>query len=141
MSPVEIEVNSALAKRWPNLYVKLDRTVCIDCNNGWMSDLEKQVKPYLGPMLVNEHSVDLDAEQQRDLARWALTKILLLELSIRQQHPHRRCRGSSLGMVVPALFRRVERVLPEVPDYHAAGMSSFLWVLTSIYRRSDVPGG
>src|SRR5215472_14798711 len=87
---VRIEVNSALAKKWPNLYVKLDRTVCANCNNGWMSDLEEQVKPCLGPMLVNEHSVNLDAEQQRDLARWALIKILLLELSIRQQHPRQR---------------------------------------------------
>jgi hypothetical protein len=89
-SPVEIEVNATEAARWSNLYIKLDRTVCIDCNNGWTSELERQVMPYLGPMLVNEHSVDLDAQQQRDLARWALIKILLLELSIRQQHPRRR---------------------------------------------------
>ena len=89
-SEVTIEVNASAAARWPNLYVKLDHTVCADCNNGWMSRLEDTVKPFLGPMLINEHPVELDAVQQRDLARWAVIKVLLLELSIRQQHPRRR---------------------------------------------------
>lgn len=70
--------------------VKLRRTVCEDCNNGWMHELEDKVSPFLGPMLVHEGSVDLDAEQQRDLARWAVMKVLLLELAMRQQHPRRR---------------------------------------------------
>lgn len=91
-SNVEIEINSVLVRRWPNIFVKLDQTVCADCNSGWMSELEQKVKPFLGPMLVHERSVDLDAKQQRDLARWAVIKILLLELSIRQQHPGRRTR-------------------------------------------------
>ena len=70
--------------------VKLRRTVCEDCNNGWMHELEDNVSPFLGPMLVHERSVDLDAEEQRDLARWAVMKVLLLELAMRQQHPRRR---------------------------------------------------
>ena len=74
----------------PLLSVLLRRVVCEDCNNGWMSRLETKVMPYLSPMLVNAHSVDLDDEQQRDLARWAVMKVLLLELSARQQHPRRR---------------------------------------------------
>jgi hypothetical protein len=41
-------------------------------------------------MLVHEGIVDLGREQQRDLARWAVMKVLLLALSMRQQHPHRR---------------------------------------------------
>jgi hypothetical protein len=90
ISEVTIEVNATAAARWPNLYVKLDRAVCSDCNNGWMSRLEDTVKPFLGPMLINERPVELDAAQQRDLARWAVIKVLLLELSIRQQHPRRR---------------------------------------------------
>lgn len=89
-SEVTIEVAAVQVRRWPNLYVKLDRMVCADCNNGWMSDLEQKVRPFLGPMLVNQHSVDLDTDQQRDLARWAIVKTSLLELSIRQQHPGRR---------------------------------------------------
>ena len=89
-SEVTIEVSSAAAARWPNLYIKLDRAVCADCNNGWMSELEKAVQPFLGPMLLNEHAAELATDQQRDLARWAIVKILLLELSMRQQHSRRR---------------------------------------------------
>lgn len=74
----------------PFLSVPLRRVACRDCNNGWMSQLETKVKPYLGPMLLNEHPVDLDEEQQRHLARWAVMKVLLLELSARQQHSRRR---------------------------------------------------
>jgi hypothetical protein len=87
---VTIEVSSGAAARWPNLYIKLDRAVCADCNNGWMSEMEQAVQPFLGPMLLNEHGVELDAHQQMNLARWAIIKILLLELSMRQQHSRRR---------------------------------------------------
>lgn len=38
----------------PLLSVLLRRVVCEDCNNGWMSQLEEKVKPFLGPMLLNE---------------------------------------------------------------------------------------
>jgi hypothetical protein len=55
-----------------------------------MSELEQAVQPFLGSMLLNEHGVELDADQQRNLARWAIIKILLLELSMRQQHSRRR---------------------------------------------------
>jgi hypothetical protein len=70
--------------------IKLRGTVCKDCNNGWMHVLEDMVSPFLGAMLVHDCSVDLDAERQRDLARWAVMKVLLLELAMRQQHPRRR---------------------------------------------------
>jgi hypothetical protein len=63
------------------------RSVCGECNGGWMHELEDKVSPFLGPMLVNAGPTVLHAEQQRDLARWAVMKVLLLELSMRQQPP------------------------------------------------------
>jgi hypothetical protein len=85
------EVTSSGPKRSdPDLTVALRRTVCQDCDSGWMHTLEDKVSPFLGPMLVHEGIVDLGREQQRDLARWAVTNVLLLALSMRQQHPHRR---------------------------------------------------
>lgn len=41
-----------------------------------MHDLEEKVKPFLKPLLVNTHGADLDLTQQRDLARWAVMKVL-----------------------------------------------------------------
>lgn len=90
-TPVTIHVEpSGEEHQDPYLTVLLRHHVCRDCNSGWMSDLEDKVAPFLGPMLVHERSVDLDTEQQRDLARWAVMKVLLLELALRQQQPRRR---------------------------------------------------
>jgi hypothetical protein len=55
-----------------------------------MHELEDSVAPFLGSMLLHECGAALDAEQQRDLARWEVMKVLLLELCLRQQHPRRR---------------------------------------------------
>lgn len=53
--------------------------VCEVCNTGWRHDLEERVKPFLKPLLVNKHGADLDFTQHRDLARWAVMKVLLME--------------------------------------------------------------
>jgi hypothetical protein len=50
-----------------------------------MSDLEMRVQRYLKEMLLNCGSVTLDGIMQRDLARWAVIKVLLLERAMRQQ--------------------------------------------------------
>jgi hypothetical protein len=91
-SPVTVTSSSGASTQMAHLAVKLRRMVCEDCNNGWMSGLEDTVKPFLGPMLVNaaDRPASLDAIQQRDLARWATMKVLLLEWSMRQQHAQRR---------------------------------------------------
>jgi hypothetical protein len=53
-----------------------------------MSRLENRgVKPFLEPMLTNEH-VALDAVQQRDLAKWTVMKVLLMEYAMRQRGTH-----------------------------------------------------
>jgi hypothetical protein len=47
------------------------RCVCADCNNGWMSELEDEVKPVLTPLLKN-HRTTLSREDQLLLATWAM---------------------------------------------------------------------
>jgi hypothetical protein len=73
-----------------HLVVTLRDMVCEECNTGWMHDLEEKVKPFVKPMLTNKHGVDLDVTRQRDLARWAVMKVLLLEHCMRQQDPQLR---------------------------------------------------
>jgi hypothetical protein len=77
--------------RLQHLTVTLQNMVCQTCNNTWMSRLENRgVKPFLEPMLTNEHAVTLDETQQRDLARWAIIKVLLMEHAMRQRRAHLR---------------------------------------------------
>jgi len=79
------------ASRMQHLTVALEDMVCQECNNTWMSRLENRgVKPFLEPMLTNDHAVTLDQTQQRDLARWAVIKVLLMEHAMRQRRAHLR---------------------------------------------------
>jgi hypothetical protein len=52
--------------------------VCSTCNNGWMSELETEVRPILGPM-VQDLSIQLDLEDQKKIARWAFKTAIVLE--------------------------------------------------------------
>lgn len=46
---------------------------CADCNNGWMCDLEAEVKPLLLSLAANERSVDrLTNAERLLLSRWAV---------------------------------------------------------------------
>lgn len=51
-------------------------SVCSQCNNGWMSRLEEDVKPILKPMIFG-NSVTLMASQQEIIATW-MTKCALM---------------------------------------------------------------
>jgi len=83
---IRAEPTGATAQQ-QHLVVTLRDMVCEVCNTGWMHDLEELVKPYVKPMLTNKNGVDLDRARQRDLARWAVMKVLLLEHCMRQQVP------------------------------------------------------
>jgi hypothetical protein len=77
--------------RLQHLTVTLEHMVCQECNNTWMSRLENRgVKPFLEPMLTGKHAVTLDETQQRDLAHWAVIKVLLMEHAMRQRRAHLR---------------------------------------------------
>jgi hypothetical protein len=82
--------SSGLTASTQHLVVTLRDMVCEECNTGWMHQLEEKVKPFVKPMLTNKHGVDLDSTQQRDLARWATMKVLLMEYVMRQQNPQLR---------------------------------------------------
>lgn len=84
---------SGTTARAQHLVVTLRDMVCEECNTGWMHDLEEKVKPFVKPILTNKHGVDLDVTQQRDLARWAVMKVLLLEHCMRQQNPQLRAKA------------------------------------------------
>jgi hypothetical protein len=55
------------------------RSVCASCNNGWMSDLESAVKPFLGPMVLNGRRTRLAVASQTQLATWAVKTALVLD--------------------------------------------------------------
>jgi hypothetical protein len=46
------------------------RVVCANCNNGWMSEVEQEAKPYLVPLLDRTPNV-LPPEAQAAIATWA----------------------------------------------------------------------
>ncbi len=52
--------------------------VCTTCNNGWMSELETEVKPILSP-IVQDLSIQLEIEDQKKLALWAFKTAIVLE--------------------------------------------------------------
>ena len=48
---------------------------CAECNNGWMSDLESEAQPILGPLILG-HSARLTEHDQNVLARWTFKTVL-----------------------------------------------------------------
>jgi hypothetical protein len=54
------------------------RDICTVCNNGWMSQLEQQVKPILTPMLLDQPR-NLTASEQHTLATWATKTALTMQ--------------------------------------------------------------
>jgi hypothetical protein len=54
------------------------RAVCSICNEGWMSKLEQEVKPTIGPLL-NDISFKIDFHDQSVLALWALKTAMVIE--------------------------------------------------------------
>jgi hypothetical protein len=48
-----------------------------DCNNGWMSDMEKYAKPLLAPMILASRRVTLDATDMKTIANWITMKAMV----------------------------------------------------------------
>lgn len=45
------------------------KIVCVDCNTGWMSQLQERAKPHLVPLFCGQHTI-LDREAQECVASW-----------------------------------------------------------------------
>ncbi len=73
-----------------HLAVVLARMICEPCNNGWLNQLEEKVRPFFHLMPLNTGAVRFDATMQRDFARWATIKAMLIERSFRQRAPGKR---------------------------------------------------
>jgi hypothetical protein len=75
------------------------KTVCHDCNTGWMSRLEGQVKPILEPMF-DGNPVTLDTNQQQLIAVW-MTKMAFVWDSTKGRNAdngfYRRSDGAALA--------------------------------------------
>lgn len=57
--------------------------VCEDCNNGWMSDLEKKVIPFIYELSDGELDVrNLSSQQRILLAKWAFKTVSVLSDSV-----------------------------------------------------------
>ena len=70
LEPVKVGQGSTLT-------VKI-KAQCQRCNSGWMSGLETEVKPFLGPM-IEGRTVTLTKVQQVSLAAWATLKAMVAE--------------------------------------------------------------
>jgi len=54
------------------------RRVCIECNNGWMSQLEERTRPILAPMAMGQPS-EIATVDQIVLATWAVKTAIVSE--------------------------------------------------------------
>jgi len=83
---VGLRKEDSLTSRPPHtLKTYLTKSVCKDCNNGWMSELEGWFQENMGPLvesswpaLANDH-LRLALKQRGFLARWALKTAVMMD--------------------------------------------------------------
>ena len=64
---------------WQSIGPKLTvKYICARCNNGWMSQLEQQVKPIV-EAIFSQESVLINSRQQAILGAWAVKNAMVLE--------------------------------------------------------------
>lgn len=82
------------------------RSVCRDCNNGWMNRAEGAVKPFLRIMIAGE-PISIDSEQMGALARWCAHKFIVMEHAAAETSVTPRCDRVALRDrgVIPPYFR------------------------------------
>ncbi|MCH7737462.1 MAG: hypothetical protein IH872_08695 [Chloroflexi bacterium] len=61
------------------------RCVCVPCNNGWMGDMEKEVKPIIESLLAGKYTLGQD--DQIALARWATKTAIIFRYHGSQEVP------------------------------------------------------
>jgi len=77
---MEAEKGGRNLGNWPNKTTKLLRVgcVCENCNNGWMSKIESEVKPVIESIL-GEQMKTVDAKSQAIVAVWAVKTAMVFE--------------------------------------------------------------
>ena len=87
-SYMEAERSGCKLNNWRNKTTKLlpARVVCEECNNGWMSKLEDQVKPVIESIL-DDRTKAIDVPSQAIIAVWAVKTAMTLEAL---NSPHRK---------------------------------------------------
>lgn len=73
--PIKMERKGKEVVVIPNPELKV-KTVCGTCNNGWMSDLEKENIPIIGEM-VDGKPIDLNEDQQKLVATWSMKTAMM----------------------------------------------------------------
>lgn len=69
-------------KTFPNRDLELTvKMPCEPCNNGWMSDLENDVRAFLSGMAFGGAKTILDRARQRSLVRWLVKTAMVAEFT------------------------------------------------------------
>jgi hypothetical protein len=63
------------------------RMPCRECNSGWMSVLENDIKPFLTPLVLRGETVLLSPERQLALSRWAVKTAMVYEFTSAPEEP------------------------------------------------------
>lgn len=74
--------------------------VCTQCNSGWMSRIQADVKPFLLPMMLEPKVMQLTPEQCHKLSCWAFMTAILLNFG----HPK-----SEQSPITPFVYHRFYR--------------------------------
>jgi hypothetical protein len=79
--------------------------ICAECNNGWMSKLEEQVKPVLIRLIADPYELsNLSEDERHAVARWTLKTAGVLNRSSASGNS-----ADSLGRLVPDEHLRIVR--------------------------------
>jgi hypothetical protein len=130
----ETETEQIVKKRSHAADCMLEGRTCDECNNGWMSNLETQVKPLLIPLIDGTQSAFAIAESHRLLiARWvsktayALNSSSVHQLNIDTRH---------LRSLASGLNQPFERVAVFIQQYQDSREFSFVqenhWPIISV---------
>jgi len=77
-----------VVRRWSEKTINWKaRVVCGYCNNGWMSDLEGAVKPFLAPLIRGNTSMPITLEIAGSIAAFAFLKAVIVDHSQRSENP------------------------------------------------------
>jgi hypothetical protein len=103
------------------------KTVCKNCNTGWMSGLESDVQPFLTPLIVGDRIL-LDLRACQTIAEWVTMKVLVAEHNSFKNHPA----DPIFDQTIRSSFMQ-SRVVPGGFRIWIAVQNSAKWV-TGFYR-------